>query len=123
MKIVENKNLLMRDNTEKKHEIRVDPDDPDLVMEVWIREISFLDIQRAAQEMFDVAKDGQMSLNLEGYWKYAFSTWITKTNPNLSNDELLNLTGYIGEQIAAVLPNPEQLGQMMSGGFTKDEKR
>lgn len=113
----------MRDNTEKKHEIRVDPDDPDLVMEVWIREISFLDIQRAAQEMFDVAKDGQMSLNLEGYWKYAFSTWITKTNPNLSNDELLNLTGYIGEQIAAVLPNPEQLGQMMSGGFTKDEKR
>ena len=112
----------MRANNEKKHEIRVDPDDPELIMEVWIRDISFLDIQRAAQEIFEVAKDGQMSLNLEGYWKYAFTTWITKSNPNLSHDELLNLSGYIGEQIAAVLPNPEQLGQMMSGGFTKGGK-
>ena len=112
----------MRANNEKRHEIRVDPDDPELIMEVWIRDISFLDIQRAAQEIFEVAKDGQMSLNLEGYWKYAFTTWITKTNPNLSHDEFLNLSGYIGEQIAAVLPNPEQLGQMMSGGFTKGGK-
>tara|TARA_R100000988_G_C3993628_1_gene164321 strand:+ start:1267 stop:1608 length:342 start_codon:yes stop_codon:yes gene_type:complete len=112
----------MRTNNEKKYEIRVTPDDPELIMEVWVRDISFLDIQRAAQEIFDVAKDGQMTLNLEGYWKYAFSTWVTKTNPNLSQDELINLTGYVGEQIAAVLPNPEQLGQMMSGGFTKGDK-
>jgi len=122
MKIVENKNLLMRTNKEKKYEIPVDPDDPELIMEVWVRDISFLDIQRAAQEIFDVAKDGQMALNLEGYWKYAFSTWVTKTNPNLSQDDLMNLTGYVGEQIAALLPNPEQLGQMMSGGFTKGDK-
>lgn len=113
----------MRKNDEIKHEIRVDPDDGELIMEVWIRDISFLDIQRAAQEMFDVGKNGVMSLNLEGYWEYAFTTWITKTNPDLSKEELLNIKGYVGEQISALLPNPEELGKMMSGGFTKGEKR
>jgi hypothetical protein len=117
--IVANKNLLMRRNDEQKHEIRIDPDDPNLVMEVWIRDVSFFDIQKAAQEMFDISKDGQMSLNLEGYYKYAFSNWIVRTNPNLSTDELMKLKGYVGEQISALLPRPNELGEMMAGGFTK----
>ena len=109
----------MRNSDETKHEISVDPDDPNLVMEIWVRDISFIDIQRAAQEIFDVSKDGQMGLNLEGYWKYAFSAWITKSNPSLSTDELLKLKGYVGEQIASILPNPNEIGDLMSGGFTK----
>lgn len=109
----------MRRNDEQKHEISVDPDDPDVVMEVWIRDVSFFDIQKAAQEMFDISKTGQMSLNLEGYYSYAFSNWVVRTNPNLSTQELLELTGYVGEQISALLPSPNELGEMMSGGFTK----
>lgn len=121
--IIANKNLLMRRNDEQKHEIGIDPDDPNLVMEVWIRDVSFFDIQKAAQEMFDITKDGQMSLNLEGYYKYAFTNWVVRTNPNLSTDELMKLKGYVGEQISALLPSPNELGEMMSGGFTKGGKK
>jgi len=122
-KVIANKNLLMRRNDEQKHEVRVDPDDPELVMEVWIREVSFFDIQLAAQSMFDIKNDGQMSLNLEGYYKYAFTNWVVRTNPNLSGDELFNIKGYIGEQISALLPSPSELGEMMSGGFTNGGKK
>ncbi len=121
--VVANKNLLMRRNDEQKHEIGIDPDDPNLVMEVWVRDVSFFDIQKAAQEMFDITKDGQMSLNLEGYYKYAFTNWVVRTNPNLSTDELMKLKGYVGEQISALLPSPNELGEMMSGGFTKGGKK
>ena len=121
--IVANKNLLMRRNDEQKHEVRVDPDDPELVMEVWIREVSFFDIQHAAQSMFDIKSDGQMSLNLEGFYKYAFSNWVVRTNPAMSNDDLLKLKGHIGEQISALLPSPNELGEMMAGGFTKGGKK
>ena len=120
--VVANKNLLMRRNDEQKHEIGIDPDDPNLVMEVWVRDVSFFDIQKAAQEMFDITKDGQMSLNLEGYYKYAFTNWVVRTNPNLSTDELMKLKGYVGEQISALLPSPNELGEMMSGGFTTGGK-
>ena len=121
--VVANKNLLMRRNDEQKHEIGIDPDDLNLVMEVWVRDVSFFDIQKAAQEMFDITKDGQMSLNLEGYYKYAFTNWVVRTNPNLSTDELMKLKGYVGEQISALLPSPNELGEMMSGGFTKGGKK
>lgn len=121
--VIANKNLLMRKNDEQKHEVSVDPDDPDLIMEVWVRDVSFFDIQHAAQQMFDIKKDGQMSLNLEGFYKYAFTNWVVRTNPKLSKDELLNLKGYVGEQISALLPSPNELGEMMSGGFTKGGKK
>jgi hypothetical protein len=42
-----------------------------------------------------------------------------RTNPNLSTDELMKLKGYVGEQISALLPSPNELGEMMAGGFTK----
>jgi len=121
--VIANKNLLMRRHDEVKHEVRVDPDDPELVMEVWVRDTSFFDIQKAGQEMFDIKKDGQMSLNLEGYYKYAFTNWVIRTNPSLSPDELLKLTGYVGEQISALLPSPNELGEMMAGGFTSSGKK
>ena len=117
--VIQNKNLLMRRNDEQKHEIGVDPDNPDIVMEVWIGDVSFFDIQKAAQEMFNISKDGEMSLNLEGYYKYAFTNWVVRTNPSLSTQELMKLKGYVGEQISALLPSPNELGEMMSGGFTK----
>jgi hypothetical protein len=114
------KNQLLRQTNEQKHEIPVDPGDPEVVLEVWVRDISFFDIQRAAQEMLDI-KDGVMSLDLESYWKHAFSHWIVRTNPELTVNELLNLKGEIGQRIAAVLPSPEKVGQMLQGDFTKGD--
>ena len=117
MTIVEKQAILTKKN-ERKHEIAVEPDNPDVVMEVWIREISFLDIQKAAQSMFQMDGD-DVSLDLEGYWNYALSNWVTRTNPELSVDAMQNLNAYVGQQIASLLPKPDELAEVMQGGFTK----
>jgi hypothetical protein len=96
----------------------VDPDNDDIIMEVWIRDINFFDVQNAAQSMFIIQDDGNASLNLEGYWKYAFSNWVVRSNPSLTPDEMLELNAYAGDQIAHILPKPDQLAEMMQGGFT-----
>lgn len=116
--IVTNKSLLLKNDDTIKHTIGIDPDDESLVVEVWVRDISFLDIQNAAQKMIRVEK-GDVTLDLAGYWGYALSNWITKTNPNLSNKELLSLKGYVGEQICKVLPQPTEMMEALQGGFTK----
>jgi hypothetical protein len=116
--IVTNKSLLLKNDDTIKHTISIDPDDESLVVEVWVRDISFLDIQNAAQKMIRVEK-GDVTLDLAGYWGYALSNWITKTNPNLSNKELLSLKGYVGEQICKVLPQPTEMMEALQGGFTK----
>ena len=59
------------------------------------------DIQAAAQKMLRV-ENGDVTLDLAGYWEHAFSHWITKTNPSLTTQELLSLKGYIGEQVCKV---------------------
>jgi|10_taG_2_1085330.scaffolds.fasta_scaffold64775_2 hypothetical protein len=116
--IVNNKSLLLKKNDITKHQIGIDPKDESLVMEVCIRDISFLDIQAAAQEMFMIDK-GDVTMNLKGYWKFAFSNWITETNPSLTTDELLSLSGYVGEQISKILPQPNEIAEALQGGFTK----
>lgn len=113
-----NKSQLLRQTNETKHEIAVDPDDPEVVMEVWVRDISFFDVQKSAQEMLSIGSDGGMNLDLEAYWKHAFTHWIVRTNPELTPAELLQLKGAIGQRIAAILPSPEQVGQMLQGDFT-----
>ena len=115
--VVTNKSLLLKNDDTTKHAIRIDPDDDSLVMEVWVRDISFLDIQAAAQEMFKVNK-GDITLSLGGYWRFALKNWVVKTNPVLSKEELLSIKGYVGEQIANVLPQPNELAEAMQGGFT-----
>jgi hypothetical protein len=118
---VVDKNKLLRQTNETMHTIPIDPDDPDAVMEVWIRDISFFDIQRATQELFDIGGGGELSLNLEAYWRFAFTSWIVKTNPTLSTDEILNLKGDVGNAISSLLPSPDELAQTVQGGFTKGD--
>tara|TARA_R100000808_G_scaffold5226_1_gene16048 strand:+ start:16020 stop:16292 length:273 start_codon:yes stop_codon:yes gene_type:complete len=87
-------------------------------MHVWIRDLSFLDIQNAAQTMFNIV-DGEISFNLSGYWEYAFEHWITRTDPELTKAEILSMKGYVGEQISRVMPQPNEIAEAMQGGFTK----
>ena len=117
MTIVEKQAILMKKN-EQRYEVGVDPDDSDAVMEVWIRDITFLDVQKAAQSMFIMEK-GEVGLDLEGYWNYAFTNWIVRTNPELTTEEMTNLNAYVGQQIATLLPKPEEMAEALQGGFTK----
>jgi len=117
MTIVDKNNLITR-KSEQRHEISADRDNPDLKMEVWVRNITFFDVQKAAQSMFSMDGD-DVSLNLDGYWRYAFSEWVVRTNPDLTVDEMMNLNAYVGQQIASLLPKPDELAEAMQGGFTK----
>ena len=117
MTVVEKSKILTKKN-DHQHEISADPDDPDSVMVVWIREVTFLDIQKAAQTMF-VVGEGGVSLDLEAYWQYAFTNWVTGTEPELTAEEMTQLNAYVGEQLSALLPKPDELAEAMQGGFTK----
>ena len=116
--VIQNKSLILKNDTSTKHVVRVDPDDKSSVMHVWVRDISFLDIQQAAQTMFLVDK-GDVTFNLGGYWEYAFEHWITRTEPELTKAEILSLKGYVGEQISKIMPQPNDIAEALQGGFTK----
>jgi hypothetical protein len=113
---VAEKSLLLSEKSIEQSDVRVDPDDPDVVMEVWVKDLSFLDIQRAAQEML-IVNDGVVGFSLEGYWKHAFTHWVVETNPSLTPDEMLRLTGFAGEQLSKVLPQPNDIAEAMQGDF------
>ncbi len=108
----------MKNDQQTKHTIPIAPNEDAEVIEIWVRDISFLDIQAAAQRMIRVEK-GDVELDLAGYWEFAFSNWITDTNPKLTTDELLSLKGYVGEQISKILPQPNDMAEALQGGFTK----
>jgi len=114
---VANKSQLLNSQNVQKHEVQVDPNDSEVIMEVWVKELTFLDIQRAAQEMIIIQEGGDLGFSLEGYWRHAFSHWVTRTNPELSANELLELSGYAGDKLAAILPQPNDLVEAMQGGF------
>lgn len=115
---IANKETILKKKNEQRHEVQVDPENPDSVMEIWVRDITFLDVQNAAQRMFLII-DGEATLDLASYWEYAFSNWIVRTNPELSVQELLGLNAFIGEQIASLLPKPDEMAEALQGGFTK----
>jgi hypothetical protein len=121
-KIITDKSLILKNNETKKYVISVDPNDESQNMEIWVRDITFLDIQAAAQRMIAV-DNGEVSLDLEAYWNFAFTNWITKTNPSLSQDELKSIKGYVGEQISKNLPQPSDLMMTLQGGFTTPGKK
>ena len=109
----------MSNHIPKKHEIQIDPDDPSKIIEVWVKHLTFLDIQKSIETLLNIGKDGSVGLNLEGYWKYAFSHWVEKTNPDLSVEDMLSLSGYVGEQLSQILPKPQDIAEQMQAGFTK----
>jgi hypothetical protein len=102
------KTKLLTEQVPKKHEIELDGE----TFEVWVKDLTFLDIQKAAQSL--LKGDG---FNLSAYWRYAFENWILKTNPELSLGELLLLNPEAGQSITALLPAPGEMIEML--GFSK----
>ena len=98
------------------HRVSIDPDDPDVYMEVTVKSLTFFDIQRAMQEMIEFI-DGQAVFKFEAYWRHAFTHWVISTNPSLTTEELLNLSPYAGEQISVILPKPDEMTEGVGGGF------
>jgi hypothetical protein len=36
---------------------------------------------------------------------------------------MMNLNGFVGEQLSRLLPNPQQLAEMMQGGFQSGDSQ
>ena len=123
MKTVSDKTKLLRQKNEKMHDIPVDPDDPNVVMRVWVRDISFFDMQQAAQAMLDFESDGSFNINLAAYWRHAFTHWIVRSEPEMTSSELLDLRGDIGQRISSLLPSPNALAEAIQGDFTQGDSQ
>lgn len=108
-KLLENIDGLLVDNTTTLHEIPVDPGDPNVIIRVWLKDLSFLKAQEAIKEVVQITPDGIVEIDFGGYWKFMFNECIDKTEPNLSLAQLLALKPEIAIKITALLPQPEEL--------------
>ena len=95
-----------------EHAIQADENDPDVVVKVWVKELSFMQLQDAIKSFVTIGANGSVDIDLAAYWKYMFAEAIEKTEPRLSIPQMLSLRPFIANQITALLPQPQDL---MSG--------
>ena len=76
---------------------------------MWIKEPSFLDLQKAIQVL--MVSD---EMDLPSYWDYAFTHWVEKTEPVV---DLRLATKELGMAVAQHLPSPQVLFDVL--GFSK----
>lgn len=107
--LVTNIDSLLVSSGTTSHDIAVDPDEPDIVLRVWIKEMSFLQTQKAIAEVVQLAPDGQVNIDLANYWKYMIAQCIDKTEPSMTKAQLYALKPDIANQITALLPQPQDL--------------
>jgi len=100
------KKHLLKTTEQKRHEIDISEGK----FEVFIKDITFLDMQIAAQAL--MRGEG---LDLPTYWKYAFENWVTI--PTLTNEEMMMLSPEAGKAVSSLLPSPEEMIGML--GFSK----
>ena len=107
--VVSDINRLMVTPTPVEHVINVDPDDESAMMKVWIKDLTFLQMQEAVKSFVSITGGGNVDLDLAGYWKYMMKECITRTEPNLSMTQLMGLNSHVGQQLTALLPQPQDL--------------
>jgi len=95
-----------------EHEIQADEQDPDVVVKVWVKELSFMQLQDAIKTFVNLSAAGSVDIDLANYWKYMFAEAIEKTEPRLTIPQMLSLRPFVAQQITALLPQPQEL---MSG--------
>jgi hypothetical protein len=103
---------LLNNGKTNAHSILVDPDNPNLVMMVEVRDLTFLDMQNAIKSFINLTASGEVEIDLAGYWKYMYEKCIVSTTPPLTQTQLTGLNSYVGSQLSAVLPQP---GELLSG--------
>ena len=92
-----------------EHEIQADENDPDVVMKVGVKELSFMQLQDAIKTFVNLSAAGSVDIDLANYWKYMFAEAVEKTEPRLTIPQMLSLRPFIANQITALLPQPQDL--------------
>lgn len=100
-----------------EHEIQADENDPEVVMKVWVKELSFMQLQDAIKTFVNLSAGGSVDIDLANYWKYMFAEAVEKTEPRLTIPQMLSLRPFIANQITALLPQPQDLlANPLAGG-------
>jgi len=107
--LVTNIDSLLVSSGTTSHDIVVNPDEPDIVLRVWVKELSFLEIQDAIKEVVNITQEGDVGVDLAGYWKHMMNVCIERTEPKMSKAQLYALKPEIANQIITVLPQPQDL--------------
>ena len=86
-------------------------------MNVWVKELSFLQTQKAIKEVVNISGSGGVSVDLAGYWTYMMRQCIDRTEPSLSKAQILALKPSVAQLITALLPQPQDLmtGPLVDG--------
>jgi len=115
-KIADPMNLLVN-NQAVEHEIRVDKDDEEVVMKVWVKELSFMQLQEAIKSFVTIGANGSVDIDLANYWRYMFQNGIDRTEPKLTIPQMLALKPFVAQQITSLLPQPQDLmANPLAGG-------
>tara|TARA_R110000787_G_scaffold101149_5_gene206425 strand:- start:8607 stop:8963 length:357 start_codon:yes stop_codon:yes gene_type:complete len=107
--LVDNAASLLVNTDAKEHMIRVDPDNPDIGLKVWVRELSFMQMQNAIKTFVKVTAEGGVDIDLASYWKHIFAECIDRTEPRLTPIQMMQLQPYVAQQLTALLPQPQDL--------------
>jgi len=107
--VISDPSTLLANSAVTEHTIRVDPDDESLVMKVRVRELSFMDMQSAIKTFVAISTDGGVEIDIAGYWKYMFDKCVVSTDPTIGRGQLNALNQFVGSQLSAILPQPQDL--------------
>lgn len=106
---LESINGLLVEQGSTPHDIALPVGGEELLMTVWVKELSFIEMQRAVKEVMSLDAKGEVSLDLAGYWQYMLLNCIEKTDPELSKSQILALKPKVAARITAILPQPDEL--------------
>ena len=91
-------------------------------LSVWVKDLSWIERQEALSQFVSLGSDGDgnMTPNIDfgGYWRFVFKRCITKTDPDLTLEQLLELKPEVGAEVQKLLPSFDSLMAGMQGGIT-----
>jgi hypothetical protein len=113
-----NNNPFVLSNNPKRHELET----PVGTLVVYVKPLSWVAQQEAMSQFVSFKPDsnGDVAPNIDlgGYWKYVLTQCITKTEPAMSKDDLLNLTPEVGAVVRTVLPDLNDIIGQFAGGVS-----
>lgn len=107
--VVSDINSLMAARAPKEHVIHVDPENESSIIKVWVKDLTFLKMQEAVKSFVSISAGGGVDLDLAGYWKYMITECVERTEPQMSKGQLMGLNAHVGQQLTALLPQPQDL--------------
>lgn len=111
-KIVE-KNSLLAKKSEERIEIDVGDDE---ILVVYVKPLTFLDLQYLLDNVLDVNGETPQ-VDLASLFDFLFTRLISRTEPDLTPDDLKLLPAEIAQKILMALPSLNDMGDLLTSGF------